>query len=707
MLHKDLIGISITLSRRTGMTKLKKILAWAAVPAALTALSLLTVSAEEGDSTSVQHGAAEGTAVTSITESAESSAVTVKTEAAVTAVSDTGIYKVIITDKQTTSPVIEPEVTVTLTEAGSAPAVTSLTETTAAAASSKTYVSKVEPDESMPQGWNLINDRWYYKKENRFLTGIKKIEDEYYCFAPGGALKTGWQTVKGLRKYFDNETHSPVYGWIEYMGNDYYVDAEKGKVTDKYTIDGKEHIFSSAGIHQSGFVNYNGKLYYCTRENGITLPASETGLTQISGSSYYIRHDGTIKTGWQTVGGIRRYFDPITGASVYGWLRYMDSLYYIDELYGKFTGVNYIEDRPYRFDECGRLMTGMQVFDTTNGKICVYCTNSGDLIYDMLLLIDDGRYYFDKNGYAVTGWHKHSSGNTYYFDPETYRAVTGKQIIDGNEYLFSDSGIMTKGFIIKGNKKYYYDESGKKIYGWLRYSSDSYYLDPKTGAAVKGWNTIDGKKYYFDGSNAMAKSFYVIDNCTYYFGTDGALRTGWQTINGDRYYFDSDGKMFNCRHNIDGKDYLFSYKGKLITTGNQKMPLTALTQVGQQGGQPYWGEYWGSPWRFEWCACFVSWTAAQCGYVASGAVPEFISCKVGIEWFMEHGVWKGLNYTPVSGDIIFFDWDLDGAADHTGIVDYCDENIVYTIEGNSDDAVKQQSYYTDYKYIFGYASPKY
>ena len=74
---------------------------------------------------------------------------------------------------------------------------------------------------------------------------------------------------------------------------------------------------------------------------------------------------------------------------------------------------------------------------------------------------------------------------------------------------------------------------------------------------------------------------------------------------------------------------------------------------------------------------------------------------------MEHGVWKGLNYTPVSGDIIFFDWDLDGAADHTGIVDYCDENIVYTIEGNSDDAVKQQSYYTDYKYIFGYASPGY
>ena len=54
------------------------------------------------------------------------------------------------------------------------------------------------------------------------------------------------------------------------------------------------------------------------------------------------------------------------------------------------------------------------------------------------------------------------------------------------------------------------------------------------------------------------------------------------------------------------------------------------------------------------------------------------------------------------GDAIFFDWDLDGSADHVGLVIGTDGSRVYTVEGNSGDACKIKSYSLDYECIKGY-----
>ena len=54
------------------------------------------------------------------------------------------------------------------------------------------------------------------------------------------------------------------------------------------------------------------------------------------------------------------------------------------------------------------------------------------------------------------------------------------------------------------------------------------------------------------------------------------------------------------------------------------------------------------------------------------------------------------------GDAIFFDWDLDGSADHVGIVVGTDGSRVYTVEGNSGDACKIKSYSLTYECIKGY-----
>ena len=133
--------------------------------------------------------------------------------------------------------------------------------------------------------------------------------------------------------------------------------------------------------------------------------------------------------------------------------------------------------------------------------------------------------------------------------------------------------------------------------------------------------------------------------------------------------------------------------------GNQAVVDIAKSQVGNVGGQPYWSWY-GFTSRVEWCACFVSWCYGQMGL----SEPRFSACQAqGIPWFQSHGQWGGRDYANIApGDAIFFDWDLDGRADHVGIVVGTDGSRVYTVEGNSGDACKIKSYSLTYECIKGY-----
>lgn len=63
-------------------------------------------------------------------------------------------------------------------------------------------------------------------------------------------------------------------------------------------------------------------------------------------------------------------------------------------------------------------------------------------------------------------------------------------------------------------------------------------------------------------------------------------------------------------------------------------------------GQPYWSWY-GYESRVEWCACFVSWCAEQCGYISAGIIPKFASCQAeGVAWFKTCGLWQNGDYSP-------------------------------------------------------------
>ena len=140
-----------------------------------------------------------------------------------------------------------------------------------------------------------------------------------------------------------------------------------------------------------------------------------------------------------------------------------------------------------------------------------------------------------------------------------------------------------------------------------------------------------------------------------------------------------------------------------IAGGSGDLVAVALSQVGQVGGEPYWSWYgFGS--RVEWCACFVSWCADQCGLLDSGAVPKFAGVGTGVQWFQSRGQWLDGSATPEPGMIVFFKWYGSDSliADHVGIVERVEDGRIYTIEGNSDNMVRQNSYPVGYGEIKGY-----
>lgn len=184
---------------------------------------------------------------------------------------------------------------------------------------------------------------------------------------------------------------------------------------------------------------------------------------------------------------------------------------------------------------------------------------------------------------------------------------------------------------------------------------------------------------------------YTVENASA-FSDEQAKKHGWKSY-GDKQY---------VAHVLR----YYPYGNYNYGIGNTKITQVAAQQIGNQGGKKFWSWY-GFNNRVEWCACYVSWCADQCGYIKEGIIPKFSAVSDGISWFKDRNQWQKPGYRPMPGDIIFFDWEGDGSCDHVGIVEKCDENTVYTIEGNSRDECRRKTYSINSSLIFGYGVPKY
>ena len=116
----------------------------------------------------------------------------------------------------------------------------------------------------------------------------------------------------------------------------------------------------------------------------------------------------------------------------------------------------------------------------------------------------------------------------------------------------------------------------------------------------------------------------------------------------------------------------------------------------------------GYNYRIEWCACFISWLAEKLGI--TDIIPIDMSCNSQIKKFKSMGVWH-TDRNFQSGDIIYYDWDISGDADHVGIIEKVAGNTLTVIEGNNgnypNDRVRRREISSASSLIFGYAHPKY
>lgn len=62
------------------------------------------------------------------------------------------------------------------------------------------------------------------------------------------------------------------------------------------------------------------------------------------------------------------------------------------------------------------------------------------------------------------------------------------------------------------------------------------------------------------------------------------------------------------------------------------------------------------------------------------------------------------SYTPIPGDLIFFNWENENKPQHVGIVESVSDDTVYTIEGNSFGGVRRCEYSLKSRDIVGYGS---
>lgn len=152
---------------------------------------------------------------------------------------------------------------------------------------------------------------------------------------------------------------------------------------------------------------------------------------------------------------------------------------------------------------------------------------------------------------------------------------------------------------------------------------------------------------------------------------------------------------------IDAPSYAPLYQNLITTSraGSPDLVNFAVKQAGNFGGEPFW-DWYGFNNRIEWCAAYVSWCYHEAGM--DGPFFTFTHSE-GIEWFVEQGQFRDNTFRDIApGDCVFFDWDLDGWANHVGMVIGTDGKKVYTIEGNRCDTCRTCEYDLDDNRIIGY-----
>ena len=246
----------------------------------------------------------------------------------------------------------------------------------------------------------------------------------------------------------------------------------------------------------------------------------------------------------------------------------------------------FISDKWYFFDKNGYMLTGWQLIDGH----WYYLNGSGAMLTGWQF-IDGCWYYLNGSGAMLTGW-QYLDGHWYYLNGSG-AMLTGLQNIGSHTCYFNSSGWMLTGWQKIENIWYYFNSSGYMLKGEQNIGGTKWYLDEKTGALYTGWRAADNKWYYHNNYGYKTIGWQKVGGCWYYMNKKGEMLTGWQFIDGHWYYMNGSGVMLAGWQFIDSHWYYMNGNGAMLTgwqligghwyymNGSGKM-LTGLQKIGNQ-----------------------------------------------------------------------------------------------------------------------------
>lgn len=294
--------------------------------------------------------------------------------------------------------------------------------------------------------WKLIKNLWYHFDANGIMqTGFLTLNGKTYYLQSSGAMKTGWQKISNTWYYFDGSGAMVSNGWRWINSKCYYFD-KNGKMAADTWIG--EYYVDADGAWVKGKQKETDK------------------WIQSSGRWWYRHADGSYtRSGWEYIGGKWYYFDQ-NGWMVTGWQKVKGSWYYMESNGAMVSsGWKWINSKCYYFDK--------------NGKMAANTWIDGSYVDASGVWIKDKKQ--EPENVTKTGWVQYSGHWMYYNTDGSYVKSNWKSV---------------------NSIWYYFDQNGWMVTGWMTLSSGKYYLNPTKnsdgveGAMLKGYKQIDGKWYY-------------------------------------------------------------------------------------------------------------------------------------------------------------------------------------------------------------------
>ena len=511
------------------------------------------------------------------------------------------------------------------------------------------------------------NGRYYVGSDGAWVKGAQKQEVKkqgwvqsgsswYYLTAEGNVVRNAWIGNYWLGSDGRMATSSWVDGGRYYVGsNGAWVrgDQKKEEKKQSWVKEGSSWYYFNQGIMVRNAWQGN----YWLGSDGRMATSS-----WVDNDRYYVGSDGVWVKGAQKQEEKKQ-----------GWVKEGNSWYYYNQ--GERTKNAWVGS--YWLGSDGKMVTGAWV--------------------------DNGRYYVGDNGVwdrnakkeekKKIGWVK-TDNIWYYYDGE---GILAKNKWAGNYWLGSD-GKMVKNAWVDGGR-YYVGSNG----AWEK---DKKKEDPVPTGDQTGWVKSGSSWYYFNAQHQMVKNAW---QGNYWLGADGKMATNsW--VDNNRYYVGSNGAWVkNPADNTNLNrvlDIARKYMGVETGSAEHKQIVDAYNSVDPKP-VGYTAKY-----EDDWCDIFVTTVFQQAG------LSDLIGRECGVQRHIgimeKKGIWQGKTQ-PKVGDIVTFDWDGGGWADHIGIVESVNNGVITTIEGNSiayagsgeNPSVKRKTYDWNSSYIKGYARPAY